>query len=285
MKDNELEKILQADPELDAELAQMADDVPPMPADFHDKWMNAVRAEAQQNASAPAEESRGKTVSLVRWTRFLSVAAVFVFLVGGTILYRNAGRTLSNVARKKAADTALLAAENVSEESAEAANAAAGMMNEEAAEDMEAADVPAEAAEESVFFASSAKSTGNADGAFLNETKDAAVFAGAAYEEAEAADGAVMVAGEAREEAADYDAAPAPQVFAAGMPEETAEETEQATDEEATEEEAEQDSGLLQQIGSFLADMGRFLLAALPYLAVLAVPAVIALVLRRRKKN
>ena len=280
MKDNELEKILQADPELDAELAQMADDVPPMPADFHDKWMNAVRAEAQQNASAPAEESRGKTVSLVRWTRFLSVAAVFVFLVGGTILYRNAGGTLTGAARKKTADTALLAAENVSEESAEAANAAAGVLDEKAA-----ADVPAEAAEESVFFASSARNDGKADGAFLNETKDAAVFAGAAYEEAEAADGAVMVAGEAREEAADYDVAPAPQVFAAGMPEETAEETEQATDEEATEEEAEQETGLLQQIGSFLADMGRFLLAALPYLAVLAVPAVIALVLRQRKKN
>ena len=36
---------------------------------------------------------------------------------------------------------------------------------------------------------------------------------------------------------------------------------------------------------SFLEDMGEFLLAALPYLAVLAVPALIALVLRRRKKR
>ena len=76
MKDNELEKILQADPELDAELAQMADDVPPMPADFHDKWMNAVRAEAQQNASAPAESwTRRTTYSSARAARVPSPTA------------------------------------------------------------------------------------------------------------------------------------------------------------------------------------------------------------------
>ena len=33
---------------LDQLLAGMAEDVPPMPADFHEKWMNAVRAEAKQ---------------------------------------------------------------------------------------------------------------------------------------------------------------------------------------------------------------------------------------------
>ena len=43
--------------------------------------------------------------------------------------------------------------------------------------------------------------------------------------------------------------------------------------------------GLLQQAGEFFTDMGDFLLAALPYLAVLAVPAVAALLLSRRKKK
>ena len=47
MKQTETEKTLQADPELDAVLEQMADEVPPMPADFHDKWMSAIRAEAE----------------------------------------------------------------------------------------------------------------------------------------------------------------------------------------------------------------------------------------------
>ena len=54
MKENEMKP--QADPVLDAELAQMAEEVPPMPADFHEKWMNAVRAEAQK--SAPAAENK-----------------------------------------------------------------------------------------------------------------------------------------------------------------------------------------------------------------------------------
>ena len=53
-----------------------------------------------------------------------------------------------------------------------------------------------------------------------------------------------------------------------------------------TEEAAEeQKAGFLQEAGSFLADMGDFLLAALPYLAVLAVPAVAALVIRRKKNR
>ena len=94
MKQTETEKMLQNDPELDAVLDQMAEDVPPMPADFHAKWMNAVRAEAKQDA-APAEETEEKkTKALARWTRILSVAATFVFLIGGTILYRNSRGSL-----------------------------------------------------------------------------------------------------------------------------------------------------------------------------------------------
>ena len=53
---------------------------------------------------------------------------------------------------------------------------------------------------------------------------------------------------------------------------------------EKTDEPAES-SGFLRNAGEFLTDMGDFLLAALPYLAVLAVPAVIALIIRRRKKS
>ena len=45
------------------------------------------------------------------------------------------------------------------------------------------------------------------------------------------------------------------------------------------------ETGFLQDAGAFLSDMGDFLLASLPYLAVLAVPALVALVFRRRKKR
>ena len=86
MKQTETEKTLQADPELDAVLEQMADEVPPMPADFHDKWMSAIRAEAKQQAAAAEDRKEKKIVSINRWTRILSVAAAFVFLIGGTVL-------------------------------------------------------------------------------------------------------------------------------------------------------------------------------------------------------
>ena len=78
MKKTEPDKMLQADPELDTELARMAEDVPPMPADFHEKWMNAIRAEAGKAVPAPAEESAGRAGTIMRWTRALSIAAVFV---------------------------------------------------------------------------------------------------------------------------------------------------------------------------------------------------------------
>ena len=82
MNQTDMEKKLQADPELDAVLEQMSGEVPPMPADFHDKWMNAIRAEAAQNASAPEEKTEKKVVSLTRWTRILSIAT---FSRGGLI--------------------------------------------------------------------------------------------------------------------------------------------------------------------------------------------------------
>ena len=56
MKDKELNSALTADAGLDEALAQMAEEVPPMPADFHDRWMSAVRAEAEKTGNAaPAE--------------------------------------------------------------------------------------------------------------------------------------------------------------------------------------------------------------------------------------
>ena len=54
------------DKELNKALEQLAEEVPPMPADFHDRWMNAVRAEAEKNAPAAGKETRDKTASVVR---------------------------------------------------------------------------------------------------------------------------------------------------------------------------------------------------------------------------
>lgn len=70
--------------ELDRELAQMAQDVPDMPADFHARWTEQIRAEAGQAKTESRKENRKQ----LRYV--LSAAAVFILLIGGTLLTRDA---------------------------------------------------------------------------------------------------------------------------------------------------------------------------------------------------
>jgi hypothetical protein len=242
MKEREFEKQL-SDAELDAVLNELADDVPPMPADFHRQWTEAIRKEPAREESAPDEKAAGPRPSVVLWTRILSVAAVFVFLIGGTILYRNSRQSLMDPVP---------------------AGKVAGKVETMDSLQADAAD----------------------------EISDAAAENGLAPEESvEAeADLAMEWAPKAREDAAEMPMmtalkAAGPEA-AANMPEprpvseETpAEETEEA-EEISVPEGAERNRG-----NSFMADMAEFLRAALPYLLVLAVPAVTALLLRRKKSG
>ena len=82
---NGKQRIEEQPDELDRELAQMAQDAPDMPADFHARWTEQVRAEAGQAKTGSRQESRRQ------WRYALSAAAVFIFLIGGTLLTRNAG--------------------------------------------------------------------------------------------------------------------------------------------------------------------------------------------------
>ncbi len=274
MKQTDTEKMLQNDPELDALLDQMAEDVPPMPADFHDNWMSAIRAEAKQDAPVREEKEEKKPVSIVRWTRILSVAAMFVFLIGGTILYRNSRGSLMSAlkAEKKEAavmmDMAATAGEKPEMEAAEegTAESEAYDLSKDAGNMTLSASIPMAAASD----------TADADArSYEAEVNEApAVAVGAAGEEAEAVYEAAGAEYEAAEE-------PEPIPAATAMP--TAQPTEEPADEPETT--GAEQSGLLQQAGEFFTDMGDFLLAALPYLAVLAVPAVVALLLSRRKKK
>ena len=298
MKKTEAEQTPVTDAELDAALAQMAEEVPPMPADFHDRWMNAVRAEA--GSTAPAEEPAPKhTLSIVRWTRILSVAAVFVFLIGGTLLYRNSKKSLSSpvsfeAEKQDAVETAVepateLAAGAVMETAEEAEEAAAEeplMMESymQAAAVDGAAGVPADAEAEDREVL---KAAGAVQNAFTAAPKEAAETDAeeadyameAAYEEESAMEAAAY-------EAAEEAAMPAPTKALTPAPTAapTASPTVEPTAVPTVEPEPEQ-TGFLPAAGAFFTDMGDFLLAALPYLLVLAVPAVTALVIRRRKNK
>ena len=73
---------------VDRMLEQMAQETPEMPADFHARWTQAIREEAgDQSRTEKHREGR-------RQLRYiLSAAAVFVFLIGGTLLTRSMNRT------------------------------------------------------------------------------------------------------------------------------------------------------------------------------------------------
>lgn len=66
------------DEKLDQALRDLGEDVPPMPQDFHAKWMKQVEEDAME-----------KTRKHIPWPRILSTAAALVFVVGGTLLTKD----------------------------------------------------------------------------------------------------------------------------------------------------------------------------------------------------
>lgn len=281
MSKEEMETVT-ADPELDALLSEMAEEVPPMPADFHDKWMSAVREDAANKAPVK-EETPDRTGTIVRWTRILSVAAVFVFLIGGTLLYRSSKKTLSSAVmmtesrKTDAAENAALTAGAImgaaEEEAMDAAAAGEAMEAAVMAESMEAAE------EEAAWEAPDAEEAEAVYDSFLPAAGGAAVNSEpalfAAYEAAASVKGADDTAERKASAAEKAPATEVPVPAATAAP--TAAPTEVPTA-GPTEVPAEAETG------SFFADMGDFLSETWPYLLILAVPAVTASFLRRRKK-
>ena len=179
---------------LDRMLEQMARETPEMPADFHARWTEAIRAEAGE---APRTET-GKHREGRRQLRYiLSAAAVFIFLIGGTLLTRIMNQT--DLVNKPAAvvpaektDAAVTAIEKTDETGAvrpEIQTGAAVQSNDmdavQIAEDANAfAAMEAPAAEAdsgALMAASSAKSASNESsvkaggGAAMNAEADMAV--------------------------------------------------------------------------------------------------------------
>ena len=279
MKQEAYENARTADllPELEAELAQMAEEVPPMPADFHDKWMKAVREDAEKNQAQPAEKKTGKVVAITRgpWSRLISVAAVFVFLIGGTVLYRAGKKTIEPMMQTQAADSAPVETaapaetrvpeiEVDAEESFGTAYEASGAMVSTAGEEADSFDA-------------------YAGGAVLEEAAE--------YEEAEEAEAteAAEAAGAAERPAAKAASVNADRAGGEVTAEPTAAPTEAPTPEvteKPTPVPAEQPKdapGFLQQAGGFMADMAAFLFSVWPWLAAAAVIVAAWLVVRRRK--
>ena len=247
--------------ELDRELAMMAEEVPPMPAGFHEKWMDAVRAEAEaKKQDSGSAERAGRLVSLTRgpWFRGLSVAAVFVFLIGGTFLYRSQKGSIAPAVRIEE-NAAVPAAEEPEAAKDTEAQAAGAFEAEEAAVTAGEAYDAMEAAEEEAPAAYSAE-----------EASPLAAKAAGGMKAGVMENNAAMVgAAEASHQAAAATAVPAAATAVPAAAETASEAPAPAVD---------------NSFAGFMADMGRFLLAAAPYLAaVIAVAALAAVLLKKRK--
>ena len=179
---------------LDRMLEQMARETPEMPADFHARWTEAIRAEAGE---APRTETGKHREGRRQLHYILSAAAVFIFLIGGTLLTRSMNQT--DLVNKPAAvvpaektDAAVTAMEKTDETGAvrpEIQTGAAVQSNDmdavQIAEDANAfAAMEAPAAEAdsgALMAASSAKSASNESsvkaggGAAMNAEADMAV--------------------------------------------------------------------------------------------------------------
>lgn len=252
----------QAELNLDQLLADMAEDVPPMPAGFHDQWMNAVREEAKQaETPAPAPVSQ--------WPRILSVAAVFVFLIGGTLIHRSARKPLlpANEAVSTMAVTDGAVNEEAATEEAAAGNAAMVENAMEAVYEAAASAGETDAAAAPVAGSDNRKEMGA-------KSAEVSYAAEAMTEEENAAEAASMpvYVMEAAEEAEEEDVAAVPvtdtpvteapvtEAPAAGMPERSG-------------------------ISGFFADMGDFLLEVWPYVLIAVVPLAVAAGVKKFRKK
>lgn len=175
--------------ELDRLLEEMAEETPEMPADFHARWTKQIQEE--QKAHKHSERTRQ--------TRYiLSAAALFVFLVGGTLITRGWNRRHPAVtapapqaqvmysvdaAGSNALKADALQTAEEREEAAEADNAAlmeeapvmAAQMKEASGMAGNAAEDAGEAAEEEEVFYEAAEALKEENG-FISFMRDFARF-------------------------------------------------------------------------------------------------------------
>lgn len=264
---------------LDRALDRMAAEAPPMPADFREKWVKAVREDAAagrgtEGTEAPAEREKEKTGGMGRtaWIRALSTAAVFVFLIGGTFIYRaTKGKTKAGIPEGAPASTA-------------SPTEALPMTAKEAERDAADEDTAMPAANGVMAAGDTADA---ADGAapvlsLRAESADYAEDAACYTEEEEQEEAAEESAKGAAPEAAAEE--PVEDAAAGAAPEAEVNAGGEQPTAEPTEKPAETPAGNEGGIRGFLTDMGDFLRAAWPYLAGAAVLGLAAWIFTRKKR-
>ena len=273
------EKKQDAGRELEALLAEMARETPEMPADFHEAWTAKIREEG-----APTHRG-GKKM----WIRALSTAAVFVFLIGGTVIYRavkprtqTAGGRIHAVQEEERTGAAEYSVVPAAGMIADSAEMTAGEEDTDMLFTGEGADSAGmdTGSAESGFMMYAAKSSAytapaeaeNASEAFLDTEEAAEIQANMSVpDEAEAAEEAEIT--EEAAEAAEQETAPG--ITDIAPPDDAASGAEEDTEK----------TGPGGEVLSFFRDMGGFLLTVLPFLGAAGAALVIAAGIRRKRRE
>lgn len=301
------EKLNNVLPDLDAELKQMAAETPEMPGSFHADWVRAVRKEAEKAAEQQETAAPGRRRGMpAQWKRLLGVAAVFVFLIGGTLLTRGQIRPKGNEQTAAVQEDREAAQEEAASEKAALQSEAEEVGSNSLAAPMMAAPAAGVSATAMPTPEPTAMAANNAlqsagEAAETAEDEEAPAYEepaqAAAYEEdGEAAYEELAPAAVYQEagEAAEYKG-----VSAAAAPEAAAEEEPQvvsdalaapvmATGMTEPEPEPEPEVGKPEEADSFMAflrDLGVFTLKALPWMAGAGILAAAVYLLRKRGKR
>ena len=252
--------------ELDRLLEEMAEETPEMPADFHARWTKQIQEE--QKTRRHSERTRQ--------TRYiLSAAALFVFLVGGTLITRGWNKRNQAVTAPAPQAQVMYSVDAAGSNALKADALQAAEEREEAAEADNAAPM-----EEAPVMAAQMKEASGMAGNAAEDAEEEEIL----YEAAEAPD-MMMAEAPAMKEAAKDAAAkraeePAEAAAAAGTAEtETAAVKETGKTEAAAKpaEAPKEENGFI----SFMRDFARFSLKALGVLAVIAAVAAAVIAGRR----
>ena len=246
---------------LDQQLAEMAQETPDMPEDFHSRWTEKIREEARKEENPAREEEKPvRKENRRQWRYILSTAAVFVFLIAGTLLTRNQDKKNSIPETMKSEN--LAAQVTALTEAGEAlANGIGGTALYQKSGAQELSAPVDESAEEEAWEAPNYEEADLAEDAAVPEA------AGYAAESAVLYDAMSMESAEEKEEPA-------------ATPEVTPEATPEVT--EAPSPEPEKKGELGEETISFLKDMGSFALRVIPWLLGGAVLAFLAALIDRR---
>ena len=255
--------------ELDRLLEEMAEETPEMPADFHARWTKQIQEE--QKAHKHSERTRQ--------TRYiLSAAALFVFLVGGTLITREWNRRHPAVTASEPQAQVMYNVDAAGSNALKADTLQAAEEREEAAE----ADNAAPMEEAPVMAAQMKEASGMAGNAAEAPDMMMAEAAESAAEEevyGEAAEAPAMKEA-AKDAAAKRAEEPADAAAAAGTAETEAAAVKETGKTEAAAKPAEAPKKENEFL-SFMRDFARFSLKALGVLAVIAAVAAAVIAGRR----